>query len=475
MLIKQTRLKPAERAAEQSACGARHRVVIVGGGFGGLNAAKTLSRSPVEVTLIDRRNFHLFQPLLYQVATGGLSPGDIASPLRGVLERRKNVQVLMGEAIGFDVGRRHVVLRDGEIPYDTLIVAAGAVNSYFGHDDWRRHAPGLKTVEDATGMRRRVLLAFENAEKETNPDRVREWLTFVIIGGGPTGLELAGALAEIARHTLKHEFRRINPGDARILVIEGGERLLTAYPSALSSKAERSLRRLGVTVITGALATAIDACGVTVRRGDGAEERISARTVLWAAGIRAAPLGEALAAATGTTTDRMGRVFVESDCTIAGHPEIFVIGDLAHFRDETGRPLPGVAPVALQQGKYAAKSIHRRLRRGGGGKVEPQRPFRYFDKGSMATIGRHAAVADIRGLKFSGYPAWLAWLFVHLILLVEFENRLLVLIQWAWNYLTWNRSARLITEPGETAPTAADSVKSLPRAIAAEKHSKLGS
>lgn len=415
-----------------------HHVVIIGGGFGGLYAAKSLRRAPVRVTLLDRRNFHLFQPLLYQVATGQLSPANIAAPLRALLKRQKNNRVFLAEAIDIDVESHRVVLSDGEVGYDTLIVAAGVRHHYFGRDEWEKLAPGLKTVEDATEIRRRILLAFEAAEREADPDRLRAWLTFVIVGGGPTGVELAGAVGEIARHTLTRDFRAINPADARIVLVEGMERVLPPYPPRLSARAEAALSRLGVTVRTGAMVTDIQPDVVTVRSGE-RSERIPTRTVLWAAGVQASTLGSILASATGATVDRAGRVVVEPDLSLRGHPEIFVIGDLAHFSHQTGKPLPGVAPVAMQQGRYVAALIVRRLR----GETMP--PFRYRDHGSMATIGRAEAVADLGWVRFSGFPAWLAWLFIHLITLVQFQNRVLVLIQWAWNYVTWNRYARLIT------------------------------
>ena len=415
-----------------------HHVVIIGGGFGGLYAAKSLKRAPVRVTLLDRRNFHLFQPLLYQVATGQLSPANIAAPLRAILKRQKNNRVFLAEAIDIDVKNRRVVLSDGEVGYDTLIVAAGVRHHYFGRDEWERLAPGLKTIEDATEIRRRILLAFEAAEREADPDRLRAWLTFVIVGGGPTGVELAGAVGEIARHTLTRDFRAINPADARIVLVEGMDRVLPPYPPTLSAKAEAALNRLGVTVRTGAMVTDIQPDVVTIRSGE-QSERIPTRTVLWAAGVQASTLGGILASATGAAVDRVGRVVAEPDLSLAGHPEIFVIGDLAHFSHQTGKPLPGVAPVAMQQGRYVATLIMRRLR----GETMP--PFRYRDHGNMATIGRAEAVADLGWVHFSGFPAWLAWLFIHLISLVEFQNRVLVLIQWAWNYVTWNRYARLIT------------------------------
>ncbi|HVN83353.1 MAG TPA: NAD(P)/FAD-dependent oxidoreductase [Candidatus Binatia bacterium] len=415
-----------------------HRVVIIGGGFGGLYAAQALKRAPVRITVVDRRNFHLFQPLLYQVATGGLSPGEIASPLRGVLNRQRNTAVLLAEVIDLDPAAYRVVFSDGEIEYDTLIVAAGATHHYFGHAEWAPLAPGLKTIEDATEIRRRILWAFEAAEREVDPERRAAWLTFVIIGAGPTGVELAGALSEIATHTLARDFRTINPSDARIILIEGAARALPPYSPALSAKAAAALERIGVQLRTGALVTAITPESVTVRAGERSES-IATRTVLWAAGVQASPLGNIIAAKTGAQLDRVGRVIVETDCSVPGHPEILVIGDLAHFRHQGGTPLPGVAPVAMQQGRYVAQAIRRRL---AGRSVGP---FHYRDKGSMAVIGRRAAVAKLAGVEFNGTLAWLAWLFIHLMYLVEFDNRVLVLIQWAWNYLTWNRGARLIT------------------------------
>lgn len=413
-------------------------VVIVGGGFGGLYAAQALKRAPVAVTLIDRRNFHLFQPLLYQVATGGLSPGEIASPLRYVLRRQKNAEVLLEEVMDIDAEHRRLVLRDGEVNYDTLIVAAGASHHYFGHSEWEQFAPGLKTIEDATEIRSRILVAFEHAERETDEDARRAWLTFVVIGAGPTGVELAGALGEIANDTLRYDFRHINPAEARILLVEGTDRVLPPYPADLSMAAEKSLIGLGVRTMTGTVVTAIDAGGVMVRRGS-ETQRIPARTVLWAAGVAASPLGRVLAERAGARLDRAGRVIVEPDLSIAGHPEILVIGDLANFSHQGGKPLPGVAPVAIQQGRYAAELIGRRLR----GKTV--QPFHYFDKGSLATIGRAAAVADFGRIHIHGMAAWLAWLFIHLMYLIEFDNRLLVVTEWAYNYFTRNRGARLIT------------------------------
>jgi NADH dehydrogenase len=415
------------------------RVVIIGGGFGGLYTAQSLARAPVSVTLIDRRNFHLFQPLLYQVATGALSPGEIASPLRHVLSRNRNTEVLLGEVVDIDAANRRVILRDGEVPYDELIVATGASHHYFGHDEWEPLAPGLKTIEDATAIRGRILAAFERAEREPDREQRRAWLDFVIVGGGPTGVELAGALSEIARDTLRHDFRRIDPSEARIVLVEGESRVLPVFPPDLSAKAERQLRELGVLVRTSALVTGIDAEGATVHV-DGREERISAKTVLWAAGVRASRLGKVLAARTGAEIDRAGRVIVEPDLSIRGYPEIHVIGDLASFSHQGGKPLPGVAPVAMQQGRYVARLIRERA---AGRKVS--RPFRYFNKGNLATIGRNKAVADFGFLHIAGFPAWFTWVFVHLMYLVEFDNRLLVLTEWVYNYITRNRGARLIT------------------------------
>ena len=426
-----------------------HRVVIVGGGFGGLHAARALRRAQVEVTVVDRRNFHLFQPLLYQVATGSLSPANIAAPIRNILKGQRNVRVLLGEAVGVDAASRRLLLSDGEVPYDSLIVATGTHHHYFGHEEWERLAPGLKTIEDATRMRGRILLAFERAERETESERIRALLTFVLVGGGPTGVELAGALAEIARDTLAHEFDAIDPAHARILLVEGAERILPTYPPDLSAKALAALARLGVEVWTGARVTDIRSDGVTLARGE-VQEWLPTGTVLWAAGVQGSPLGGALARATGVAADRSGRVAVGPDLAIPGHPEILVIGDLAHCRGETGQPLPGVAQVAMQQGAYAARRIQDRL----AGRPTP--PFRYRDYGSMATIGRHAAVAEIVGIRFAGYLAWLAWLFIHLMQLVQFQNRLLVFLQWAWGYFTYNRAARLITETERATPVLAD-------------------
>lgn len=429
------------------------RVVIIGGGFGGLYCAQSFRRVPVHVTLVDRRNFHLFQPLLYQVATGGLSPANIAAPLRSVLQRQKNVNVLMGEVRSFDLPGRRVLLVDGSIPFDFLVLAAGSETSYFGHDAWEPLAPGLKTIEDATQIRRRVLLAFEAAEREVDAEKVRRWLTFVVVGGGPTGVELAGALTEIARHTLKDEFRKIDPSQATVVLLEGSDRLLQAYPSELSEKTRAQLEQLGVQVRVKAIVTEVRPDGVTFHCGEQINS-IETHTVLWAAGVHASPLGKGLADAAGMATDRQGRVPVQPDLSIPGYPEVFVIGDLARFSYPLeSAPLPGLAPVAMQQGRYVARLIRRRL------KSQTLPTFHYRDRGTMATIGRARAVAMIGRLRLSGLLAWLAWLFIHLLYLVEFENRVLVLFQWAWNYFTWNRSARLITGESPLPPRVPEQVE----------------
>jgi NADH dehydrogenase len=419
---------------------AKHRVVIVGGGFGGLYAARALRSAPAEVTLVDRRNFHLFQPLLYQVATGALSPANIASPLRAVLKRQQNTRVLLDQATGFDLDRRAVLLKAGELPYDTLVVAAGAHNHYFGHPEWERIAPGLKTVEDATTMRRRILLAFEEAERATDPAARQALLTFVVVGGGPTGVELAGALAEVAHHTLRGNFRAIDPASARILLLEGTGHVLGQFPAPLPDKARQALERMGVTVRLNVFVTDVRPGRVAVREGDKTEE-FGCHTVLWGAGVRPSPLAALLAKATGAELEKDGRVRVGADMSLPGRPEVFVIGDMASYAHQTGKPLPGLAPVAMQQGSYVARLIVRRLR------GEPPPTFRYVDHGMMATIGRARAVAEIGRLRLTGWLAWAAWLFIHILYLIAFENRVLVLFQWAWNYFTRNRSARLITQP----------------------------
>jgi NADH dehydrogenase len=441
------------------------QVVIVGGGFGGLYAAQALRKCPVQVTLIDRRNFHLFQPLLYQVAIGALSPANIASPLRAVLKRQANVRVLLGEVAGFDVAGRTVLLRDGErVSYDCLIVATGARHHYFGHPEWEQHAPGLKSIEDATDIRRRVLFAFEAAERATDAAERAAWLTFVIVGGGPTGVELAGAIGELAHHTLSGNFRRFDPSQARILLLEAGERILSTYPPELSPKAVRALQHLGVTVQTGTAVKEVHHDLVIVSR-EGRTGSLRCGTVLWGAGVEASPLGRELARQTGAKLDRAGRVIVQPDLSLPQHPEIFVLGDLANYSHQKSKPLPGVAPVAMQQGRYVADLIAR------GQQGAAPRPFHYRDRGAMATIGRNAAVADFGWVRFAGFPAWLAWLFIHVLFLIEFENRLLVLMQWAWNYFTRNRAARLITGSEEPppfhlppAPEKAEPVLDKPRA-----------
>jgi len=418
---------------------AKHQVVILGGGFGGLYAAKALKKAAAQITVLDRRNFHLFQPLLYQVATGSLSPGEVASPLRRVLHNQQNTRVLLGEAVDLDAAGRRVILADGELKYDTLIVATGSTDSYFGHDEWKRTAPGLKTIEEATEIRSKILYAFEEAEKQQNPEKQRAWLTFVIVGAGATGVELAGALGEIAHEILRRDFRSIDSRNAEILLLEGGPRVLPAYPADLSAKAEASLIRLGVTPRTNVMVTGIDEAGVTVKTSSG-EDRIAARTVIWAAGVQASDFGGVLKQRAEAQLDRSGRVTVSGDLSVPGHPEIFVIGDLAHV-EQDGKMLPGVAPVAMQQGGYVAKLIQKRLQ----GQADGAAKFRYFDKGSLAVIGRASAVAEIRGLHLSGLLAWLTWLFVHLLYIVEFSNRVLVFIQWGFLYLTYNQGARLIT------------------------------
>lgn len=419
------------------------RVVIIGGGFAGMNAAKLLGGLPVQVTLVDRRNFHLFQPLLYQVASGGLSPGDIAAPLRDVLSRFPNVRTLMAEVTGFDPANGRILLHDqSDLPYDTLILAAGAENFYFGNPQWQQFAPGLKTIEDATKIRSRILSAFEKAELETDPEVRRSWLRFVVVGAGPTGVELAGAIGEIARDTLRHDFRAIRPAEAQILLLEGAKHTLPQFKEDLSEKAERALIKLGVRVRTCVRVTNIDAAGVSLITDVGSAERIEARTVIWAAGVRASGLGKKLADAVGAETDRGGRIKVSGDLSIPGHPQIFVLGDLA-WCEQDGAALPGLCPVAMQQGWYAARVIKLRLQ----GKVVP--PFHYVNKGIMATIGRASAVADLGFIRFGGVFAWLAWLFIHLMYLVGFRSRFVVAIQWGFQYLTFNRGARLITGKDE--------------------------
>jgi len=428
----------------------RPRVVVIGAGFAGLNAAKALSNAPVDVTVVDRKNHHTFQPLLYQVALAVLSPAEIASPVRTVLRRAANTEVLLGEVTGFDLQKRLVRL-DGldpgspdrvgfaragvvDLAYDYLIVAAGATHAYFGHPEWEQFAPGLKTLEDATEIRRRILMAFETAERELFAGRTPPPLNFVVVGAGPTGVELAGAISDIAGRHLTKEFRSIDPRQSRIILLEGGPRVLPAYPEDLSASAERQLKEMGVEVRTSAMVTNIEAGIVSVGK-----EKIPASVILWGAGVSASPLGKML----GVPTDKAGRVIVAPDLTVPEHPEVFVTGDLASATRHNGQPVPGVAPAAIQMGKFAARQIKRSV----AGK--PRQKFEYLDKGSLATIGRSRAVADIGKLHISGYFAWLAWLFVHLLFLIGFRNRLFVMIEWAWAYLTFNHSARLITDPGE--------------------------
>ena len=406
-------------------------VIIVGGGFAGLQAARGLDHQSVRVTLVDRLNHHVFQPLLYQVATAGLSPGDIASPIRWILRRQQNLRVLLGDVTRVDAERKRIVLSDGdELTYDYVIVAAGATHSYFGHNDWAAHAPGLKTLNDALEIRTRMLLAFEMAEREPDAARQRKLLTFAIVGGGPTGVELAGALAEIARHTLKQEFDTIDSESARIVLLEAGPTILPAFPEKLRDFARTALRKLGVEVWENAAVTAIARDSVTI-----AGDTLAAHTILWAAGVAAAPVGQSI----GTPIDRAGRVIVLPDLSVPGHPDVFVIGDLASFTHQTGKPLPGVAQVAKQQGAHAARNVLRAV------KGEPLQPFVYRDPGNMATLGRAAAIADFGRVRVSGYLAWLLWLFVHILFLIGFRNRISVMLQWASAYATYQRSVRLIT------------------------------
>ncbi len=434
-----TRMKATATDIHPSSFSLHPSIVIFGGGFGGLYAAKQLRNANARVTIVDRRNFHLFQPLLYQVATAALNPSDIAYPIRAVVAQQKNTNVILGEAAAIDPARKIVRLADSEIEYDYLIVATGATHSYFNHPEWEPSAPGLKTIEDALEIRRRVLIAFEEAERESDRQRQAAWLTFVIVGGGPTGVELAGALSEIARHTMLRNFRTINPSSARVILAEGKERVLPAYPPDLSKKAEAQLRALGVEVITNAVVSEVGQDEVQIDVGSAAgqapsaRQTIATRTVLWAAGVQASPIARPL----GVPLDRAGRVLVSDDLTIPGHPEVFVIGDLAALE----KPVPGVAPAAIQEGIHAARNIERAMR------GAPMRPFHYRNKGSLATIGRAAAVADFGRIHISGFFAWFAWLTVHIYFLIGFRNRVLVILQWAWAYITYQRGARLITDP----------------------------
>ena len=420
-------------------------MIIIGGGFGGLSAAQALKSAPVDVTLIDRRNYHLFQPLLYQVATGSLSPGEIAAPLRGVLSRQKNTQVLMGEVEDIDPVSKRVVLADGaSFEYDFLIVATGSQSSYYGHDGWRQWAPGLKSVEEAIDIRHKILYAFEVAERAPDPDLRRAWLSFVIVGAGPTGVELAGAIGEIAGQTLRNDFRSIHPADAQITLLDGGARILPTFPEDLAKKAERSLAKLGVQTKMGAMVTGVDRDGLDLKVND-ATERLSTKTVIWAGGVTVAPFARALAKRAAAETDRGGRISVRPDLTVPNFPELYVVGDLAHSLNSHGAPLPGVAQVAMQGGAYAAKAIVRKVK----GQAPPK-PFKYFDKGNLAVIGRAAAVADVFGVHLSGLPAWLVWVFIHLMYIVEFQSRIIVFMKWAIQDLTSSRGARLITGSAPT-------------------------
>jgi len=415
-----------------------HHVVVLGGGFGGLYASKTLSKGKVKVTVIDKRNFHLFQPLLYQVAAGWLSPGDIASPLRVVLNDYQDTYVLKAEVTDIVPKEKKVIFRDGEIIYDTLIVATGSYHHYFGHDNWAQTAPGLKTVEDALEMRRKILLSFEAAERETNPEKQKEWMTFLIIGAGPTGVELAGTIGELTRTTLKDDFRNINTEDAKIILVEGLGQVLPTYPADLSAKAEMFLKKLGVTIKTNTMVTDINGTNAIINR-NGDSEIIQSRTMLWTAGVKASSLGKALAKNTGAQLDKSGRILVNPDLSVPGQPDVFVIGDLANLSSEGSEPLPGVAPVAMQEGKYVAKLILNRL------KGKETKPFKYKEKGNLTVIGTNSAVADLGKLKFAGFFAWLVWVFVHIRYLIEFDSKVIILFRWSWNYFTRKRGVRLIT------------------------------
>lgn len=418
-----------------------HHVVILGGGFGGLYAAKMLSKGSkgkVKVTVVDKRNFHLFQPLLYQVAAGWLSPGDIASPLRVVLNDYPDTYVLKAEVTDIVPNEKKVLFTDGEITYDTLIVATGSYHHYFGHDNWAQTAPGLKTVEDALEMRRKILLSFEAAERETDPEIQKEWMTFLIIGAGPTGVELAGTIGELTRTTLKDDFRNINTEDAKIILVEGLEQVLPTYPKSLAKKAEKLLKKLGVTIKVNTMVTDLNGSNAIISR-NGEKEKIQSKTILWTAGVKASSLGKSISQKTGAELDRSGRVVVNNDLSIPGHADIFIIGDLAHLSIEGKDPLPGVAPVAMQEGKYVAKLILNRLR------DKETKPFKYQEKGNLAIIGTDTAVADLGKLKFAGFFAWLVWAFVHIRYLIEFDSKVIVLFRWAWSYLTRKRGVRLIT------------------------------
>jgi NADH dehydrogenase len=428
---------------------ASERVVVVGGGFGGLQAARKLRGAAVDVTLVDRQNFHLFQPLVYQVATGALSAAEVTAPLRAVLKRQANVRVVLAEVSGFDLGRRQVVLdqlpngrRGVRLDYDTLVVAGGSQYSYFGHDDWRSRAPELKSLAGALEIRNRILTAFEAAEVEPDEERQRSWLTFVVVGGGPTGVEMAGQIAELARQTLRRDFRLVDTGTARVILVETADRILTNFPPKLSDKAERALEKLGVTPLVGHTVVDVGSASVAVRAASGEVEEVAARTVIWAAGVAASPLAAALASATGAQVDGAGRLAVTADLTLPGHPEVFAFGDMVRVVQSDGMivALPGLAPVAMQEGRYVARVIRNRLR---GRNTEP---FKYVDKGNLATIGRSKAVADLKRIHISGFPAWVTWLVVHLFYLIGFQNRLLVVTRWTFSYVTRGRGARIISE-----------------------------
>jgi NADH dehydrogenase len=428
-------------SASNNAQGQRHRVVVIGGGFGGLQAAKHLATAPVDLTIVDRRNFHLFQPLTYQVATGALSPGEVAYPLRAVFRRHRNVRVVMAEVTGFDLEGRRVQLAEGSLPYDTLIVAGGSHYSYFGHDDWRVHAPEVKSLESALATRARLLKAFEDAETQPDPERRRALLTFVVVGAGPTGVEMAGQIAELARGTLRDEFRSSDSRQSRVVLIETFDRVLTTFPPSLSRKAAASLESLGVTLLLERTVVDIDEESVTLAASDGATERVPARNAIWAAGVEASSLASQLGELSGADVDRAGRVTVEPDLTLPGHPEVVALGDMVRVRSRDGglQALLGVAPVAMQQGRYAAKLVRARL------EGQAIGPFRYLDKGNLATIGRARAVADLHAIRLSGFPAWATWLVVHLFYLIGFQNRLIVVIRWFISFATRGRGARLIT------------------------------
>jgi NADH:ubiquinone reductase (H+-translocating) len=438
--------------AKSSRSTSTHRVVVVGGGFGGLQAVRKLRRTAVGVTLVDRQNYTLFQPLVYQVATGGLSPAEIAAPLRSVFRRQRNVEVLLAEVTGFDLERREIALDDlpnggsrRTLGYDTLVVAGGSRYSYFGHDEWQEHAPELKSLEGALDIRSRILAAFEAAAVEPDPDRRNSWLTFVVVGAGPTGVEMAGQIAELAQQTLRRDFRTIDTRSSRVLLVEALDRVLTTFPTSLSHKAARSLEKLGVTPLTGHTVVDVSDASVAIRGPEGGVEHVGAHTIVWAAGVTASPLAAELARGAGLEVDRAGRVPVQPDLTLSGHPEVFALGDMVSVYGSNGipSPLPGVAPVAMQQGRYVARVIADRL------EGRTREPFRYRDKGNLATIGRSKAVADVKGVRLAGFPAWTIWLVVHLVYLIGFENRLLVLLRWSISFVTRNRGARLIVRRDE--------------------------